>query len=52
MATVDTVVEAYRTILKREPDADGLAYWMKRFEDFVKDLGTEDRKSTRLNSSH
>ena len=39
--TVDTVVEAYRTILKREPDADGLAFWMKSFETFVNESGFE-----------
>ena len=50
MATVDTVVDAYRTILKREPDADGLAFWMKAFETFVKDLGVDGAK-TRLTES-
>lgn len=45
MATVDTVVEAYRTILKREPDADGLAFWMKSFETFVQDLGVDGAKA-------
>ena len=47
MTTVDTVVEAYRTILKREPDADGLAYWMKSFDKFTEDFGVEGAK-TRL----
>ena len=42
MKTVDTVVEAYRTILKREPDADGLAFWIKSFDKFVAELGSEN----------
>ena len=42
--TVDTVVEAYRTILKREPDADGLAFWMKSFDKMVTESGTNAAK--------
>jgi hypothetical protein len=39
MATVDTVVDAYRTYLNREPDPQGLAFWMESYETFVKDFG-------------
>lgn len=43
--TVDTIVDTYRTILKREPDADGLAFWMKSFDNFVQELGVDGAKS-------
>ena len=45
MTTVDTVVKMYRTVLKREPDADGLAFWMKSFEDLVLELGNDGAKA-------
>ena len=48
MATVDTVVEAYRTILKREPDPDGLAFWIKSFNNYLVELGAEDSAKKRL----
>lgn len=47
MTTVDTVVGTYRTILKREPDADGLAFWMKSFDTFVNEMGF-DKAHARL----
>ena len=46
MTTVDTVVEMYRTVLKREPDAEGLAFWMKSFDIFVNDQGYDKAKTT------
>lgn len=47
MTTVDTVVETYRTVLKREPDADGLAFWMKSFDSMIVEVGLDNAK-TRL----
>jgi hypothetical protein len=50
MATVDVVVDAYRLVLKREPDPKGLAYWMEWYNNSVKDVGEEKSKSLLVES--
>lgn len=38
---VDTVTNAYKTYLNREPEAEGFLYWTKRFYEVLNKEGLE-----------